>query len=408
MEKTVLYVGNFFFPDGNAAGKRVHGNIKAMQEAGYNTACLCFRKNGIKDDAYLCSDKIDGTEVYTVPYCQGLDRMNNRKPMQAFRRVFSKVSRNAQIVAVVMYGTLGSTTFNLSVCKFAKKNGIRVLYDYVDLFDTQAKSNYLRYLIKKWDLKVMENRVLPACDGYITISSYLKNAVPKPSCAVIVPPLVVSVADKPAEAADHTITVAYASVITDKGRPVQEWKDRIDAMISAFYDLYTVHGVENFKLRFIGFTKKELLEMLEDHLRDAYEKKIKAVETKIEFLGPMSNVQTQKLIYDSDFTILLRDSKTSTNAGFPTKVSESVALGVPVITNVTSDIGSYIDDGENGFLVPPPDNHEALVNSLLRVFTLSKELRDQMKMRTLAGCRFHYTRFVQPLRSVVSGREETK
>lgn len=397
MNKTAFYIGNFFFPDGNAAGKRVFGNIKALQEAGYKTVCLCFRMNGKKK--YLDSDFVENTHIYTIPYCQGFARMDKRKPLKAFFYVLEKEIKSTQTTTIIMYGSLGSANFNLAVCKYAKKSGIRVLYDYVDLFNTPAKRNYLRYVAKKHDLKVLEQKVLPDCNGYITISSYLKNLVPRPENAVIIPPLAVKVVDTPAKAND-IVTISYASVISDKSRPISEWKDRIDSIVSAAYDLNVIYHLANFKFQMIGFTKESLLEMLEEHLREDFAKKIEVLAEHIVFLGPMKNQKAQEYIYNSDYTILLRDSKTSTNAGFPTKVSESIALGVPVIANETSDLGEYINNGENGFLVPAPSEHECLVKSLVPIVSMDVQQRDELKHQTLAGCRFHYSQYVQQLSSI--------
>jgi glycosyltransferase involved in cell wall biosynthesis len=52
----------------------------------------------------------------------------------------------------------------------------------------------------------------------------------------------------------------------------------------------------------------------------------------------------------SDLSVLLREPLRFAQAGFPTKVPESLAAGVPVICNTTSDIGMYVRDGVEGFL----------------------------------------------------------
>lgn len=54
---------------------------------------------------------------------------------------------------------------------------------------------------------------------------------------------------------------------------------------------------------------------------------------------------------EADFSIFVRPDRRSSHAGFPTKLAESLAAGTPVITNNTGDIGLYLKDGENGFLL---------------------------------------------------------
>ena len=42
-------------------------------------------------------------------------------------------------------------------------------------------------------------------------------------------------------------------------------------------------------------------------------------------------------------------------AGFPTKISESISYGTPVITTRTSDIDSYLQDGEMAVFIDQDD-----------------------------------------------------
>jgi glycosyltransferase involved in cell wall biosynthesis len=54
-----------------------------------------------------------------------------------------------------------------------------------------------------------------------------------------------------------------------------------------------------------------------------------------------------------DFSLLLKpEKKRFSKAGFPTKISESLAHGVPVVCNISSDLSKYLKDGVNSFIVP--------------------------------------------------------
>jgi glycosyltransferase involved in cell wall biosynthesis len=56
------------------------------------------------------------------------------------------------------------------------------------------------------------------------------------------------------------------------------------------------------------------------------------------------------LLAQCDFMPLLRPNQRYAEAGFPTKVVESLAVGVPVVANLTGDLGEYLLDGENAFV----------------------------------------------------------
>ena len=49
--------------------------------------------------------------------------------------------------------------------------------------------------------------------------------------------------------------------------------------------------------------------------------------------------------------VLFREPNRKNTAGFPTKIAESITAGVPVITNPTSDIEKYIQNGKNVFIL---------------------------------------------------------
>ena len=53
----------------------------------------------------------------------------------------------------------------------------------------------------------------------------------------------------------------------------------------------------------------------------------------------------------ADFGIFIRPKRLSSEAGFPTKLGEYLAAGMPVITNDTGDISLVVQNGENGFIV---------------------------------------------------------
>ena len=93
--------------------------------------------------------------------------------------------------------------------------------------------------------------------------------------------------------------------------------------------------------------------------------------------GRLSHRETLEKIAQSDFSILLRPDRRYANAGFPTKLVESLASGVPVITNRTSDIGEYVRDGKEGFLLAD-SSVEACVEGLRRALRLDPSERARM------------------------------
>ncbi|MGF0019633.1 glycosyltransferase [Sporofaciens sp. SGI.106] len=397
MKKAILYVGNFFYPDGNAAGKRVYGNVKVIEKCGYVPIIFCFKKN---QTTYLEKSIVDGVVTYTIPYSDGIKRLNNRKPYNAFKSVYQEYSAQYEISAVIMYTTMGTFDLNRMIISYCRRQKTKTVYDFCDYFDVIQKDNLFKYYIKSRDLKVLKQSVLEQCDGIIAISSFLRDFVYRECPKIIIPPLSVTRCEKK-EIIRHpdSITISYASYVSDKNRPVAEWKDRIDLMVDIFHEIKIKYHHEDFLLKFIGFTEADLIDMLPFELKEEYRKKINELGEQIVFLGQCENKTAQNEIQNSDYTILLRDSKTSTNAGFPTKISESLSLGVPVITNLTSDIGYYVINNVNGIVVPGPASIEETIEIVDRTIKEGNKKSQKLRDETINQSPFFYMDYVERMGS---------
>lgn len=388
MGNAVVYVGNFFFPDGNASGKRVLGNLKAIQDAGYVPYAIGFHT----DKENIRKQEVDGIISYSIQYCVGSKRLNNKKPYAFFLDVLRNISVEDDVKVVIMYGSLGTVGFNKRIIEFCNRKKIAVVYDLVDMFNKPSKNNLLRYIVKRWELSQLQNNIIKRCDGGIGISSYIQRNVFGGMCSIVVPPLAI-MNSKPILRKDNSpIVIAYATYMSDKNRPVTEWKDRVDVIVDLGVSLLE-SNIKNFCFKFIGFTEENLIDMFVKDEKDKYIKRLLSLHEHIIFLGPCTNEVSQKEIMNSDFTILLRDSKVSTNAGFPTKVSESLSLGVPVLTNLTSDLGNYVFDGKNGFVLNAPNEIKQNLDILKKVLLLDYTQINAMKVSAFEDCAFDYNKY---------------
>ncbi|MEI7723707.1 MAG: glycosyltransferase [Bacteroidota bacterium] len=106
-------------------------------------------------------------------------------------------------------------------------------------------------------------------------------------------------------------------------------------------------------------------------------------------------------LQEAHFTLLLRSEvQRYAKAGFPTKVTESLASGTPVITNLTSDLGLYLNDGVEGFIVPSC-NSEAFAKTIRKALLLTKTELSTMQSaaRKCAETKLDYRLFSTEMRS---------
>ena len=88
--------------------------------------------------------------------------------------------------------------------------------------------------------------------------------------------------------------------------------------------------------------------------------------------GKISQIKMPEIMDNADYMFFLRPNRRSSNAGFPTKLGESMATATPVITNKTGDIGMYLGTDYNGFLLES-NSADELEKVLSKVVNLSNE-----------------------------------
>ena len=103
------------------------------------------------------------------------------------------------------------------------------------------------------------------------------------------------------------------------------------------------------------------------------------MSSNIIFLGRIDQEKIPALYGEADFMVLLREDNRKSEAGFPTKFTESMMSGTPVICNLTSDLGEYLIDGYNGFVVENDSLESCLEVLKAKVLNLSLEKIKKMK-----------------------------
>ena len=89
-------------------------------------------------------------------------------------------------------------------------------------------------------------------------------------------------------------------------------------------------------------------------------------------------------------------------AGFPTKVPESLAVGTSVICNLTSDLEDYICDGQEGLICADHTVNSFLI-ALNRAMRLTPEQKKAMRQaaRKQAEQSFDYRNYADALSAFI-------
>lgn len=118
--------------------------------------------------------------------------------------------------------------------------------------------------------------------------------------------------------------------------------------------------------------------------------------------GNVPQTQIQQILTDADYQMFIRPDRRSSNAGFPTKLGESMRVGTPVITNDTGDIGLYLQDGENGYMLKDQST-KAVKEVLYRILESTVEMRSQMRCaaRKTAEKAFDYRSYLSEIKTLL-------
>ena len=261
--KNVLYIGNFSFPFGNAAGKRVYSNGKILKELGYNVTFIGLDKN-LKTEISLKESKnvYDGFVYYNF-HCprKNLDWINYRKKFNSLLDLLFKEETLKNLQFIIYYGNPSLSIFNKKLMRFCRKHQIKVIADCGDWL-TIKTNNLFFNIAKSIDDAYLKAYLNKKVDGVIVVSSYLENYYKKSGCKTVIIPPLSAVKNKFSESDSNLID---KKVISYAGQPFRKnqkeidpitLKDRIDKMVML------LHTAKKKNCKFIfnvyGLTKEEI------------------------------------------------------------------------------------------------------------------------------------------------------
>lgn len=387
----ILYIGSFRLPCYDAAASRVLNIARALRAGGHEVSFISW--GGTERDVDRGNDgvyRIDG-----FPYMVTCEL--TQQGMTSFEKFRNRVNRgklSKKIIREWKEPIDVIITYNNCLCSwlmpFCKKKNIKLINDITEWYDYKELklTDWLGYA---YDMHCIQKRV----KNKIVISSYLDRFY-STTHNIVIPATCDAAETKWHQVSDVAksnvgeydgVTLIYA------GNPAR--KDAVHYVINAVNALAN----EGAKIRFliIGITKEQYVER--------YKKMLKGIELNdaIKFLGRVSQDEVPSYYALSDFMVLLREPNRKSNAGFPTKFSESFISGTPVIANITSDLGNYIKDGETGFIVSEP-REEAIYQTLKeKVLSLSKIEIEKIKSNVRKSAKqLDYRSYIEPLRVFMS------
>jgi glycosyltransferase involved in cell wall biosynthesis len=326
------------FPFGVAASNRLLALSKSIQEAGYKVIIL---SNGKERECDFNPEKkkyyFDNIEYrnYTFESNNKLSRIMNRTNLYSnLKRLLSDEEIRKIKFIYTTHKNYNFMTY-LNIKMFIKKPVIVDVTEWHNSF--QFKNGYfnMKYLVHSINIRW----IIPKAKNIICISTYIKRFYDKKKCnTILIPPQIDSnkyIDNK--KLLLEPIKFFYAGSIGQK--------DDIKIVLKAL-TLLSSKELSNIHFTIAGIDSDSLV-----GLDDWTKSTVKKLLPNLSILGYIPKNDVEKLLSESHFLVLMRPIARYSMAGFPSKVPESLAAGVPVITNRTSDLSLYLNDGENSFFV---------------------------------------------------------
>lgn len=386
----IAYVGNFLFPWGQAASRRVYGNALSLMHGGFDVRVA---SGGPPADSGQLEVKTPETGRHLLT--TGLDVIPDQSRGEftkaitlvrsSLRRIPKWLSSHTELPqAVILYGYHSPILF--TVQRWCRKNRVPLILDVTEWNEARNQANG-RFSLVNLNYKFSRKFLVPKVDGAISISRYLEDYFSSQGTPTIRIPPTVDLeswrrATRPSKNSNE-LNILYAGTPAGSNKLLTRVDSSKDILVNMVKALTAQTYARRIKLRIFGPSVSMLqgLDLTSINL-----------EGRIEFVGRIPQDEVPAELSKADFTFLFREQTLNSTAGFPTKVVESLAAGTPVICNYSGDLKDYLRDGKEA-IVAEDTSVEACVKALSRATALTDAELAAMRghARSCAEAAFSYT-----------------
>jgi glycosyltransferase involved in cell wall biosynthesis len=353
LQKTIVYIGGFEMPDKNAAAHRVLTNAKILRELGFRVVFIGVRKGQSEE---IAKENCHGFITYHLKYPNSdLEWLKRYFVIEPYLAVLRTIPQD-QLKAVVFYNEKAFLQYRVGA--WAKARNIKVIGDVTEWY---AHSGWgPSSLFKKLDVAIRMHVLNRIADGLITTSSYITNyyadrGIPRQKI-IELPTLFDTQMARLARSRESCSREGASLKLIYCGNPFnvspkagrRYLKERLDQTVDVFLRIRELRPSAT--LSVFGVTVEQFLEYY-----PSFKIKTDQCASSLKFHGLVPNHIALDEIAKGDLTIFFRDTNRVTLSGFPTKFSESITYGTPVITNHFPSIERYVVPGNNCFIVDPAD-----------------------------------------------------
>jgi glycosyltransferase involved in cell wall biosynthesis len=342
---SIIIFGDLFtFPEGGAATNRVHCYARGFKENGIGVTIISFltkygdNENGVIDGIryyYPFQEKIRSKYFFTRFW-------KKLKKYFTSYYLFKRLNREDKIIAINSWTNLLSThLFAWLLSKLLRTKLVTEGSEHPLRFHQGDKIRRMQGAMKLY----IESRF---CDGILCISRYLVDFYKKeglnPKKLLLVPSTVnPSVFAETIKKPISEKYIGYFGSLSFK-------RDNVDMLIHAFAEFNVRYP--DVRLILGGFCTPDIKNQMQDLINRLN------VRSKVRMLDFLSRKEILEYITNAEVLVMTRSKDLESAASYPSKLTEFLATGKPVISVNVGEISDFLTDNENAFLVEPGNTRE--------------------------------------------------
>lgn len=367
------------FPYGSASSMRARSLYKLIELAGHNVHVIADYESvsdadDCKDFSYesIFDKNISFKKRQTVP----------KKSITALKQ-YCKTHNVDCVLMNARYERVAK------IAAFCKKQKIKLIVENCEWYDSSS------FRLGKIDPRFYQNEImmryyLKRADGFISISRFLDKHNKEFGKKSVRIPTVLDV-----ENTEYAVCTNNEKITIIYTGSVEKSKELLKPVIAVLAHLPDLRKKIEFHI--YGPSRENVLNNI-----DGDEVLLEKAGQSVVIHGRIPQDKVQPVLKNADYLIFIRPVRRSSDAGFPTKLGESFAVGTPVIANDTGDLSLYIKNAENGFLLDSYSK-EKLTDLFEKLINLSKEQYCNLRKgaRKTAEESFDYRKYVETIENLL-------
>jgi glycosyltransferase involved in cell wall biosynthesis len=395
--KTIVYIGGFELPDKNAAAQRVLNNGQVLRALGYRVILIGVSRARAYDH-HIHPANAGGADVeaWEVGYPTGSGQWFEMIRADWPVRQLVDMGRVApdEMAAVICYNH--PAIAQRKIARLARRWRAAALTDCTEWYATRPWTS-LANIVKNVDVSLRMRSINRRMDGIITTSPFMTDFYRSTGLPIVEIPTLMEKPEGEAPVVETALTpmplFAVASGFA-KGTRAADVHDRIDWILELLDGAATQGG--QFVLRIVGVDRERFLSVFPDHAA-----LLGRLGDSVIFMGRQPRAKVLRHLQASAFAFVLRHESRVTLAGFPSKYSEAVTYGTPVIINALPSVRAYHVEEQTGFTLKLDDRDDA-VRRLCHILAMDAQAIMAMKRYCADYGVFTASAFEEPVSEFLS------